>query len=115
VAINKVCELKSGTPEWRLRRMLLFQHISDSLRPLSAEMNPTRPDHVAWAAGEGAHPALVCALIDAMRWPDFRLAKELFMSGFNVTGWATDTGLWRLRSREDLIKIAGEMTTRVRF
>ena len=114
-AINKICELKSDTPEWRMRRMLTFKRTSDSLRPLSAEMNATRPDHVAWAVGDGAHPALVCALIDAMKWPDFRMAKELFMTGFKVTGWGTDTGLWRLRSPADIRKIAGEMTPPGRF
>ena len=93
----KICELQRDTPEWRLRRMLQFSRISDNLRPFSATMNAARPQHVVWATGESSHPALVCALINACRWPDFRLAKELYISGFSLTGWATDTGLWRLR------------------
>ena len=42
-------------------------------------MTANRPTHVAWATGAQAHPALVCALIDAIEWPDFRLANDLYL------------------------------------
>lgn len=44
---------------------------------------------MAWATGADAHPALVAALIDALEWPDFRLAKDLYRGGVPVVGWRT--------------------------
>ena len=48
-------------------------------------------------------------------WPDFRLAKDLYMEGVNLLGWADDTGLWRLRPESELAKIASTMTPPKQF
>jgi len=48
-------------------------------------------------------------------WPDFRLAKDLYMEGVNLLGWADDTGLWRLRPESELAKIASIMTPPKQF
>jgi len=96
-AISHICEHKERFVAWRLRNSIIFERISESLRPLSAIMLANRSSHVAWATGSRSHPALVCALTDAMEWPDFCLSKDLNMEGFNLIGWADDTGLWRLR------------------
>lgn len=114
-AISHICELKEGVVAWRLRNSCIFERISKSLRPLSAAMIAGRKPHVAWATGDQSHPALVCALTDAMEWPDFRMAKDLCMEGFNLIGWADDSGLWRLRPESELTAIAATMTPPKQF
>jgi hypothetical protein len=44
----------------------------------------------------------VCALIDAIEWPDVRFPFDHFRRGHDILGDMPDTGIWRLKSAEEI-------------
>ena len=100
-ALDKVSELRGGTPEWREARIKRFEEWSSLLWGDTVRIQAGRPAHVVGASGN-AHAALYMACIDAIGWPHTSFAIEHCVTGFQVVGRAEDTGVWALRSDADM-------------
>ena len=79
----------------RVRNALIVDMIADAdrLRPLSQKINAHMPPTIRRIAA-GVNTAFMIALIDAMDWPDHRLA-ERFVFGFPIVGEIPDSGVFR--------------------
>lgn len=106
-AVDKVAELRAGTPAWRLDRMATFEEWASNLERFSSALRAKAPRHVQLAAG-ATHVGLIMAAIDAFDWPYVSFARRHAVSGFPITGRASDTGLFRLRSERDVEKRESE-------
>ena len=67
--VDKICASGADIVKWRSSRMSLSQEAAAALRPLSQSLERKQAPHVA-AAARRSHPALMCCLIEAMKWPD---------------------------------------------
>ena len=103
-AVDKVCELRGGTAEWREWRLRTFERVSASLQGFSARLREQQPPHVALAAGD-FHVALGMACVDGIGWPHSSFAVEQGVTGFQVVGERRDTGVWRRRGVEEMEKL----------
>jgi hypothetical protein len=101
-AIDFIVDMGDDIGPWRLSQFEKVNAIAASLRPLSQHMLATCPSSLAWVGGPDPNPAFACAVIDALQLPNTLWPVKMYKYGFSLIGVAPDTGLWRLKSDEDL-------------
>lgn len=63
--------------------------------PFGVRGEALRPEHVAWAGGDGADIAFVYALGQAMQWPDTEFVGDQFLRGVSIVGIGREVHLWK--------------------
>ena len=90
----RMCVLQGrGLEAWRDRRALLMRRIADSLAKYGRWIASHAPPSVSYLLVD-VNLAFMAAFIDAVEWPDFKLA-ECFVKGFPIVGDIADSGLFR--------------------
>ena len=98
-AIKHIVDLGPGRiSDWRFSQRALIRQCAALLEHTSARIRALRPPHVAWTGRPHVNIAFVCALVDAIDWPDKSFPKEQFVTGAPLVGELTRTGLFRPKS-----------------
>ena len=103
-AISVVSSMQERVCEFRRQRMSEFEEHAKLLEGYASRLRALQSRHVAAAAGS-AHVALYAAVIDGLQWPHVRFARDHGVRGFDVIGRVPDTGVWRLRSAEEMRRV----------
>ena len=74
---------------------------AEKLRSLPDEIEVTYSAGL-FVATRAKNPALWCAMIDGLGLPCVNLPERLFRLGASVVGIQPDTGLWTLKSQQEL-------------
>ena len=107
-AVDCISQRRASVADWRVDNMSFLRSLAvrSALVRMSVDIMQLAPEHVRWAAGSHAHPALVMVWIDALDLPDKDFAYRQYVEGWPVVGWPTDTGLYRHRSSAEMHKDA---------
>lgn len=94
-AINFCLGKGEDLPGWRRKQRWELSNIRKLLEPENERLRAARPSpqHVRRIAGE-VNLALLCALVDALDWPDVQLPYK-FAAGFESVGEIPDSHVYR--------------------
>lgn len=97
-AIDHMVAMGGDITAWRLGQAASLDAIAESLRPFSAELLLSRPQHLSWVGGPNANPAFECVVIDALGLPNVDFVYKRYVTGSSIVGEAPRTGLWKPRT-----------------
>ena len=105
-AVKFIVEMGDEMPGWRLQQSAMLRRVAASVQPLSKAILAACPDRLRWVGGSSPNPAFACLVIDALDLPCTAWPAMMYEFGFSIVGDAPDTGLWRLRTKPELLKSA---------